>query len=182
MSKVLTLFIFLFLCDMACVGFGDLRNSERLNTDTDDSLVKRGLGLHFVAWSDQERYIPEIRSRLEKNGFIFQNGTPTRLEVILEEGGTTRTILRILNLIATSATGSIFPFYNQVNYNIRFRVFESGRLTQSCSYDLRNNEFFGILLTPVALFRSSPSTLSDLIALSVDLYSRGCVVKPENHP
>ncbi|WP_010570143.1 hypothetical protein [Leptospira broomii] len=181
MSKVLALFIFLSFCDIACVGFGDLRNSGSLNTNPDRS-VKHGLGLQFIAWSDQGRYIPEIRSRLEKNGFIFQNGTSTRLEVILEEGGTTRAILRILNLIATSATGSIFPFYNQVNYSIHFRVFESGRLMNSCSYDLRNNEFFGILLTPLALFRSSPSSLSDIIAASVDLYSRGCAIKSENNP
>ena len=82
-------------------------------------------------------------------------------------------------MIATVASGTLVPFYNQVNYRLAFRHFRGGELQSVCRYELRNNEFFGALMIPLAPFRWPTSILNATLLETVNAYADGCRALPE---
>ena len=132
------------------------------------------IAVRFTAWGNHERYIDGVRERLILRGYRLRETSPALLEIVLEESGTTPGLSRLLNLVLTVGSGTLVPFYNQVNYRISFRYFRAGVLERTCGYELRNNEVIGVLFLPFAPFRWSTTTLAELLAESVDDYAYGC--------
>jgi hypothetical protein len=139
------------------------------------------IALRLTAWGNHERYVDDIRERLRLRGYRLRDAAPDTLEIVLEESGTTHGFLRFLNLIATIGTGTLLPFYNQVNYHLTYRHFRDGVLQSACRYELRNNEFVSALLIPLAPFRWPTSVLAETFERTVDAYAYGCVAL-ENLP
>ncbi|MCR9140954.1 MAG: hypothetical protein NXI24_01680 [bacterium] len=134
----------------------------------------QAVALRFTAWGNHERYVDGIRERLRQRGYRLREKAPDTLELVLEESGTTPGFLRLVNFIATIATGTVLPFYNQVNYRLAFRHFRQGELQSVCRYELRNNELVGVLMIPFAPFRWPTSVLNATLIETVDAYAYGC--------
>lgn len=136
------------------------------------------IALRFTAWGNHQRYIPDLRERLQLRGYRLRQpdgDIPDTLEVVLEESETTPGGLRLLNFFATIASGTLVPFYNQVNYRLTYRHFRGGVLRSACRYELRNNEFLSVLAIPLAPFYWSTSVLAETLERTVDAYAYGCV-------
>ncbi len=172
MSKLLRCIFPALLFGTACVAYGGEPVALKPG-DSPSGAAKHGR-LIFLGWGDQGRYVEPIRARLEQGGWKFGPDAPVVLEVILEEKRSTNELLQLLNFIATAASGTAIPFYNQVNYRLRFRSLREGRLLDSCNYELRNHEYFSLLLLPVAPFYWSTSVLRNRLENATDAFTAGC--------
>ena len=164
-----------------CIGFGQVERQVQPAYATDlpaqlSAPREMALRLRLTAWGNHERYVEDVRAALAEHGFreSSSDSTPDLLEVVLEESGTTPGMLRFLNLLATLASGTLIPFYNQVNYHLSFRHFRNGQLLSACRYGVRNHEAISILGLPLAPFQWSTIALSGALQEAVAAYAQDC--------
>lgn len=84
-------------------------------------------------------------------------------------------ILRIVNLVSTILTGLLIPFYNEVENTLELRYYSAGKLMNKCSYDLRTNEFIGLLALPFSPFYWSSTEQEKLIQNSTEELISTCL-------
>lgn len=76
--------------------------------------------------------------------------------------------LRILNAIITIASGGIIPFYHPTKTRIAYTAFEDGVMRGECSYEIKNNELFGLLMIPLMPFFWPASQQRNMVKETLD--------------
>ena len=176
--------LFLAGCCSGCVswaGVASLAKSgapARKCTEGTQAIPRTG-GLHFLGWTHHEAVRLLVARRFAPFGFSVQApGAPSQspvIEVILEEKDSTPGWIKIMNLIGTIASGTLLPFYNQVNQTLRFRLVDSGTPRTETQWQLRHNELFGVLLIPLAPFLWPTRSEEGALLKSTDRFISSCL-------
>lgn len=144
-------FLFFILNIISCAAI-----SHRVLTSDRGSAPFRNESVQFV-FTGFYRYEKERESILQKlaqQGFTEANTSDKVVEIILQKKETEypSDLLHSLNWFLTFFTAGMFPYQIQSENTITFRYTEKNRLLREITYNLRMDQYRGILIIPFTPF------------------------------
>ncbi|MCZ8344144.1 MAG: hypothetical protein O9301_14010 [Leptospira sp.] len=141
----------LTLSSISCVAV----SHRVLTSDRGSSLFKKE-SVHFIftGFYRYEKEKQSIQQKLIEQGFTELNDSDKVVEIILQKKETEypSDILHSVNWFLTFFSAGMFPYQIQSENTLTFRYVEKGQLLREITYNLRMDQYRGILIAPFTPF------------------------------
>lgn len=152
----------LSIFNMNCASF---RSDVTLVSPANEYAIDKDFSFSVVGWREGDRTGTFLKEQMGHANDAERAAVRLRASREELDAGSP---LRILNAIVTIVSGGIIPFYHPTKTRISYIAFEDGMMRGECSYEIKNNELFSLLMIPFMPFFWPASQQRNMVKETLD--------------